>query len=334
MIWRRLLRSVLSAKMMRRLQGFFSALREEKERVFITQVQRPTFAAAVGTRSDSFPSDADTAIVIQGPLALENHFTLNSVLLYRQHYPESEIIVSTWRGQSSEELGSIERAGASVVLSDLPAYSGISNTNYQIVSTRAGIEAACDSGKGYVLKTRTDQRFYAPSSLEFLLNLLQMFPVKGRWKQKRRIAGISLNTFKYRLYGMSDMFLFGGAEDLLEYWQCPLDKRRLEDLPKAEGIYRHSFLRVCEVYFCTEYLARLGRELGWTLADSYAAFGDHFIVVNAADLDLIWPKYSRSEVRWPSYQRMEHQQMDFREWLNLYCQPARRTPDLDFLQAG
>lgn len=332
MIWRHLLRSILSVKAMRRLQGFFSALREEKERIFITQVQRPTFAAAVGTRSDLFPSGANTAIVMQGPLALENEFTLNSVLLYRQHYPDSQIIVSTWSGQPGEALGSIEKAGARVVLSDLPAYSGISNTNYQIVSTRAGIEAACASGKAYVLKTRTDQRFYAPSSLEFLHNLLQTFPVKGKWRQKRRIAGISLNTFKYRLYGMSDMFLFGGAEDLLEYWQCPLDQRRLDELPKAEGIYRHSFLRVCEVYFCTEYLARLGRKLGWTLADSYAAFSDHFIVANSADVDLVWPKYSRAEVRWPSYQHIEHQQMDFREWLNIYCEPARRAAELDFMQ--
>ena len=81
-----------------------------------------------------------------------------------------------------------------MVLSDLPAYSGISNTNYQIVSTRAGVEAARASGKAYVLKTRTDQRFYAPSSLEFLHHLIRKFPVTGNWAQKSRIVGHSLGA--------------------------------------------------------------------------------------------------------------------------------------------
>jgi len=334
-IWRRLLRSVLSARSIRRLQSFFSALLEDQERVFITQVKRPTFTAAIDTRSDPFLSDADTAVVIQGPLALENHFTLNSVLLYRQHYPEAEIIVSTWNGQSPEELRSIEKAGAKVVLSELPAYSGISNTNYQIVSTRAGIEAARASGKGYVLKTRTDQRFYAPSSLEFLHHLIRKFPVTGNWRQKCRIVGHSLGTFKYRLYGISDMFLFGSADDMFEYWQCPLDDRRLADMPRADDVYKHSFLRVCEVYFCTEYLRRLGRELRWTLADSYAAFADHFVVANSADFDLHWPKYGRAERKWSTYELAPaFQQLDFREWLNIHSRPDRKSPGLDAVMSS
>lgn len=329
-----LLRNILSRDSIRGLQDFLSDLREEKDGDFITWRARPVFAAAIGTRSDPFLGGAGTAIVLQGPLMLRHRFTLQSVLLYRQHYPEADIIVSTWKGESADELAAIEDAGARVVLSSLPPYAGISNTNYQIVSTRVGIEAAKAAGNTFALKTRTDQRVYAPSSLEFLHHLVKTFPVNGQWKQKHRIVGHSLGTFKYRLYGLSDMFLFGDIDDLLAYWQCPLDDRRVEELPGAEDVFSHSLLRVCEVYFCSEYLRRIGRELRWTLADSYAAFADHFVVANTADFDLYWQKYGGAEVKWTAYQLAAgFQPLDFREWLNIHCRPSRHSPGLEALKA-
>jgi hypothetical protein len=154
--------------------------------------------------------------------------------------------------------------------------------------------------------------------------------VTGNWSQRQRIVGHSLGTLKYRLYGISDMFLFGTAEDLFQYWQCPLDERRLQDLPREENILEHSLLRLCEVYLASEYLRRLGRELRWTLADSYAAYADHFVVANSADFDLYWSKYGRAQLKWVSYELAAgYQQLDFREWLNIYSRRDRHSPGLD-----
>ena len=51
-----------------------------------------------------------------------------------------------------------------------PACAGIQNRNYQIVSTRAGIERAIGGGAETILKTRTDLAILTPSIFE-----------QGRW---------------------------------------------------------------------------------------------------------------------------------------------------------
>jgi len=72
-----------------------------------------------------------------------------------------------------------------VVLSKKPDYPGVSNVNFQIVSSSTGIVKAKELGAEYCLKTRTDQRMYAPNIKEFLINLLKTFPVNKEYKQKR-----------------------------------------------------------------------------------------------------------------------------------------------------
>ena len=44
---------------------------------------------------------SDVAIVIQGPLILDNHFTLNTVKLYKRYYPGCKVIVSTWNDSNT-----------------------------------------------------------------------------------------------------------------------------------------------------------------------------------------------------------------------------------------
>ena len=83
-------------------------------------------------------------------------------------------------------------------------------------------------GATHVVKTRSDQRAYNPSLLSYLYNLLQVFPVNAGEKiQKSRIIGTSLNTFKHRIYGLSDMFLFGEIDDLLLYWDSSIIKNNI-----------------------------------------------------------------------------------------------------------
>ena len=330
----KLLNTLLSVSFLRRLENLVLDLLERKENSFITVHRRPVQTAAIETVSDPSRADEKTAIVLQGPLLLQNHFTLNTIRLYRNHFPGAKIILSTWEGESGEELKEIGGLGVDIQLSTPPDFAGISNINFQIVSTLSGMELAGKSGREFFLKTRTDQRFYAPSTLEFLQNLISSFPLNdSSYDQRGRIVGLNMNTFKYRMYGISDMFLFGYAHDMMNYWQCPLDQRPPVSIPREENIFRHSKLRLCEVYLCSEYLTRIGRKLEWTLEDSFLAYAQHFVVVNSSDLDLFWPKYGRKEYRWLSYDKItDHQQLDFREWLNLYQEPSRAIPAFDFLE--
>ena len=108
----------------------------------------------------------------------------------------TRIIVSTWDDESAIQLQRLRDEGVDVLENRKPGFAGISHINYQIVSSLAGIRRAARFGVEYVLKTRTDQRLYAPNIAEYLCNLLDVFPVAKGYQQNKRIIGVSLNTYQ------------------------------------------------------------------------------------------------------------------------------------------
>ncbi len=291
---------------------------EAKLPYFVTLRTRPKRAAQFGLVADTLVSKS--AIVIQGPILKTEDFTLETVKMYVQMFTGTRIIVSTWATEDAEYLKKIEALGAIVIPNPKPAVAGTQNMNMQIVSTRAGINKARELGAEFVLKTRTDQRVYNPNSLSFLYNTLLRFPVATNFKQKFRIVGASLNSFKYRTYGLSDMLLFGHIDDMETYWNAPLDDNG--------SVYANLKLKINEVYLATTFLSAVGRPVLWTLADSWAAFRDNFCVVDEQSLDMYWYKYSRmKEYRYRHYDALYNdQEMSFVEWFNIYSALENKKP--------
>ncbi len=256
------------------------------------------------------------AIVIQGGLLLKDHFTFETVKLYKKLFFDTVLIVSTWEGEDVEELIAIEQAGAIVLKNKKPADFGQQNINLQLVSARNAVVKAREMSVEYVLKTRTDQRIYAPNAMEFLCNLVNAYPIAQGYKQKKRIVAVSLNSFKYRNYGVSDMNIFGAIDDVEKYWSAPLDDVKNNAVGPA-SIPK----QLCEVYIATEFLKSIGRKVEWTLEDSWNVWKDHFVVADKEALDLYWYKYGRMrEYRYPQYDAIKNnQEMSFREWLNIYA---------------
>jgi hypothetical protein len=260
------------------------------------------------------------AIVVQGPMISDSDFTLNSLYLYRKNFPDAIIILSTWPIQD-DIINHCQNNNIIVIQNIMPLNPGISNINLQILTTRAGIEKAQELGAIYVLKTRTDQRLYHPSLLDYLYNLVISFPVTNKYKnQTSRIVGISLNSYKWRLYGLSDMFLYGHISDMIKYWCIPLDERTdaLEERKNAGQTWlEFSLWRVCEVYLCSHFLTSLGRKLSFTLKDSLYAYKDHFIIVDHYSIGLYWHKYSLISDRY-LYRDMPYPELGFNDWMMLY----------------
>ena len=290
---------------------------------FITYHQRPIHADSIRTVSQSGHNLPKLAIVLQGPIITDHEFTFETLKLYRKHYPYAIIILSTW---NDEEISAITKSGnldIDIVLNQKPNYPGESNINLQIVSTRAGMKRAKALGAEYVMKTRTDQRMYAPNVDQYLFNIINVFPLNDiSEKQKRRIVGVSLNTFKYRMYGLSDMFLYGHIDDLLLFWDIPLDNRIFSNKDRdtaRQSLRNYAQWRVSEVYLTTEYLFKVDRNLVWTIEDSWNAFADHFCVVDKESLDIFWLKYTLKENRWRRYDKTmdSYEEVNFNDWLNL-----------------
>jgi hypothetical protein len=269
------------------------------------------------------------AIMMQGQVVEESNFTIETLKFYRSNFPAAILILSTWDITEGDRRA-LEQLEVHIIQNEKPENPGIANVNLQIVTSRAGVRAAQGLGVEYLLKTRTDQRVYHPSMDAYLFSLMEAFPLTGNYqKQRDRLVGISLNTFKYRMYGISDMFLFGHIDDMALYWDLPLDERRNTpaENQKAGRTWREFALwGVCEVYFCTNYLEKVGRKVSYSLADSYDALAEHFLIIDQDALQLYWHKYTINRDRHSKLGYLSPE-MSFNDWLVLYQSMERVIVD-------
>lgn len=288
---------------------------------FYTYHYRPKKADEVNNFvPESMPN---VGIVIQGPIKKEDDFTIETIKLYQKYYPDSPIFVSIWDTELDADIAQFKTLCGEdrVVISHFE--KGDKSHNYQIVTAGAGIKKAYESGCEYIMKTRTDQRLYAPQVLSSMVRLIHTFPVKISSKVKGRLICNGMGTFGDRLYNLADMFVFGASEDVLRYFTCPKDERDLSDLKKIEYINHlqyeaeYSKWRTGEIWFASHYLESLGFSLKWTLEDSDYYRRELFCIVDNAMLDLLWPKYTDAEYRWINYQDKESfHPVSFMEWFN------------------
>ena len=166
--------------------------------------EKPLFFKDYKAISNDFKSPQSLAIIMQGPILYDHDFTIETIKLYLRNFPNCPIIVSTWDYEAPNTLNIIENLGCIVIKNTIPQIKDYAHVNYQIKSTRTGLQKAKELGYKYVIKTRTDQRMYETNIAEFLFNILDKFPLDASIKaQKQRLVTLSLNTFKYRLYVFS-----------------------------------------------------------------------------------------------------------------------------------
>lgn len=291
---------------------------KKTDKVFLSMVAKPILSKKFGLKSDAIRKIPKFAIVIQGPLVIEDNFTIETIKIYRQLFPDVPLILSTWKDENATVLESIRKLGVYVVLSSYPRFIGVQNINLQIVNTKKGIRFAKSLGCEYVIKTRTDERFYAPNCIDYLYQLLKIFPVAKKTRQNKRILSTSMLSFKYRLYSVSDIFMCGDINDMEAYFSPPLDTRKV--IPQGKTVLTHSKERVGEMYLSTRFLKHHGHNPKWTLADSWKTYADRYVIIDHQSIDLYWMKYdSYKENRFLGYSNLRNCTiLDFREWLLLY----------------
>lgn len=256
----------------------------------------------------------DVGMVIQGPVIADDDFTENTIKIYRKLFPGAVIVLSTWKA-SEKLIHSLTRINVKVIINKEPANPGISNINRQIKSTKDGL-AALNGCTKYAVKLRSDQRLTDANALNYLINIFKMYGQRNDGIGKIMVA--SRNTFKYRLYGISDMFQFGYLDDLIKFWDCKYDNRPSSEIQSAEVKTLLDFARwsVCEVYLVISYLKRVGIDIDWTLLQYRKILVDFFVVFDSASLGLYWHKYSYKESLWKGYSgKINGEEISFSDWL-------------------
>jgi hypothetical protein len=313
-------------KYFRELLALFSS----QQKAYISYTERPHRPQLSYAGSYPRTDYESTAIVMQGPILHDNDFTLETLRYYSGLHPSCRLILSTWVDEDVSDIQSSNIPNLRIIQNGYPENPGPGHINYQITSSTAGIRIAIDEGYAYAFKTRTDQRMYSPSAVSLCHSLINTFPLKGGSKQSKRIIACGLNTYKYRLYPISDMFSFGTIEDMWLLWNTPHDDREKPgQLDSAMGEYSKSNL--CEIYLTTHFLEQIGHSLKWTLEDSWKAITQHYCIVDPAMLDLFWPKYEREfqESLYADYnQANTREELTFSDWLNMLNAPEDiKTPE-------
>jgi hypothetical protein len=259
-------------------------------------------------------------ILMQGPIVSKDNFTLETLKIYRLKYPNIQIILSTSEDESLENLNFLRSNGFHVETYIEPSYKGISNINRQITSVTNGLKYLKENNCDYVLKTRTDQRIYKDVDfLSYMVMLQDLFPLTAERDLilEKRLVIASLNSYRTRLYPVSDMFMFGKIEDLTFYWNIPLDiKTDYNKKPDDRLFMEYS---VCEGYLLNNFSKNINYDLLWTENDSDQFLKKYFTIVDQEQLDLFWFKYDRF-IDSPFFyqpQILKHRiRLDFIDWLS------------------
>jgi hypothetical protein len=169
------------------------------------------------------------SFVVQGPIISPSYKedgvystaeVLNSI---RTHYPDAEIVLSTWKESNVEGL-----IFNQLVLNDDPGgfiHEGVLiNNNRLILSAKEGIRKASNP---VVVKTRTDILI---TNNNLLQQIEHLYSPSGDYGIFDRFVLSSIyyvrNPLKLNLvFHPSDIFLVGTREDLLAYFDVPLETK-------------------------------------------------------------------------------------------------------------
>lgn len=290
-------------------------------------------------------TDESVGILIQGPLVLKDHFTLETIRLYAKLFPSCKVILSTWDNESTEELSLIKKElNCIVVTSPIPADPGIINVNLQCISTRRGIEEIEKLGLQYVAKTRTDWRMYQKGSLRFMVHMLQKFPCDNQlFKQNKRIITMDIATSETSIlfypFWLSDIFQFGDIEDMKNYWnhgfscQGEMTKSGLNQHIRSNKYTwgkRVSEGLLIEARLSTDYYKRMtGNSPNITVDEYWEFVKRYFMIIPRSLTGGYWFKYDsrryNESADWgtcfknDSEEKLLTYNFDFVSWMNLIC---------------
>ena len=257
---------------------------------FVSYTIRPKKSINVIIDEDDH-SHKDTAIIIQGNLDGLNNFTKETIEIYLKLFKDSTIILSTWDTDIEKKFYNDYKDKIKIIVNEKPK-NFLHTTDLQTLSTSSAIKFAKDLNLKYCLKTRTDCRIYKKNTITYLKDLLKIFPINQKFENlKSRIISCSVDTRKYRVYGFSDIMLFGTTDNIANYFS---------DEPFEIGIKKHKFGEypstindtavVHEIFLCARFLMNSNIKIDWTLQDWWNKCRDIFCVVDPATIDFFWYK--------------------------------------------
>ena len=264
--------------------------------------------------------DEKIAVIIQGPIQEKFDFLKNTLEIYKKIFKNSIIIISTWKSEDIERINTLKDENIYILFNDEPEKSQ-SNIDHQIFSTNIALKFAINHNAKYSIKTRADVRLNKSNLETFFISLIKTFPVKTNSLIKSRIVVPSLITFKFRIFSLSDIVMFGETNDLLQYFDLELFRDGLKKFDLNEKkLLKNETPVVAEIFLCARFMNKLDNSINWNLENWWDSLKNYFCIIDNSSLDLFWHKYDWNyEYRYiRTYSDKFARAIDFQDWLSLY----------------
>ena len=264
--------------------------------------------------------DEKIAVIIQGPIQEKFDFLKNTLKIYKKIFKNSIIIISTWKSEDIEKINTLKDENIYILFNDEPEKSQ-SNIDHQIFSTNIALKFAINHNAKYSIKTRADVRLNKSNLETFFISLIKTFPVKSNSLIKSRIVVPSLITFKFRIFSLSDIVMFGETNDLLQYFDIELFRDGLKKFDLDEKkLLKNETPVVAEIFLCARFINKLDNSISWNLESWWDSLKNYFCIIDNSSLDLFWHKYDWNyEYRYiRTYSDKFARAIDFQDWLSLY----------------
>ena len=153
--------------------------------------------------------------------------------------------------------------------------------------------------------------------IKFFKSLISQFP--GKNVSERILAG-NIATCMFRIYGLTDIIIFGKTELIEKYFLYEEEEKILSkySFPKSR-IINETAIRA-EILLCARYLKNINHELVWSMDDWWNCLNKYFCVFSCDEIDFFWKKYNWEYEKKHSraYGQKTNRLVDFSDWLNIY----------------
>lgn len=241
--------------------------------------------------------NSNSSIIIQGPILKKNNFTLNTINLYIKNC-RSKIILSTWKNELTEnETKDLKKRGVKIILNEPPIFAGPSNINFQLISTSEALKNSIKNNDEFCIKTRTDCRIYLKKFDENLLRFYFFFKKKNRLL---KLGSTSL-TRESRLFGISDILMFGPPKEMLKYFPKSSSKKEFNYFndflkkirSKNKKLLSDSYKCIPENFICYNYIKKyINKKIKYDKKNYYNCLKNNFLIIDNSTIDLFWYKYN------------------------------------------
>lgn len=270
-------------------------------------------AIIINAQSKVEPVEATSkwCFFIQGPVSLLKKHELEQL---RRAYPESQIVFSTWYEENVEKEF-FDRLSISLILNKKPQFSGIMNSNYQLVQINNGLKLLDREEIDYIVKLRIDALpRYPHQMVPYFKKLDQSYP--------NRIWGADINTKIDIPFSLSDICMWSNTDNFYNYWEAPeltsCDISPKQYIKDSKGFTDSNFIaefKPAEAHYCFSWmLAKSNSAIPFSLKAWKEALSKEVGVFNSLHIGLYFNKYSHLH---SVYGQKEMKYLGFEHWLCL-----------------